>query len=198
MHRRPSSLHAWVLSAVLLAGAVLPRPSLLAAPPGASPPSDYAVVANYLAVFCRYVVWPDTGPSTTPPPPLRIGVLGPNPFGATLDQLLAGKTLHGRRMTASHGETPDQLLGCHVVFIAIANEAERVAALAALAGKPILTAIYLGENPPAEPTGAVIELVRIGNNIRYQLNATALSAQNLQATPGLLENALRRIGDPAQ
>ena len=198
MHRRPSSLHAWILSAALLAGAVLPRPSLLAAPPSASPPSDYAVVANYLAVFCRYVVWPDTGPSASPPPPLRIGVLGPNPFGTTLNQLLASKTLHGRRMTAAHGETPDQLLDCQVVFIAIANEAERAAALAALAGKPILTAVYLGEPSRPEPTGAVIELVRIGNNIRYQLNATALSAQNLQATTGLLENALCRIGGPAQ
>lgn len=198
MHRRPSSLHAWVLSAALLAGAVLSHPALLAAPPSTSPPSDYAIVANYLAVFCRYVVWPETVPATPPTSPLRIGVLGPNPFGSTLDQLLAQKTLYGRRMAAAHGETPQQVLSCQVVFITIANDTERATALATLAGKPILTAVYLGEKPRAEPTGAVIELVRIGNNIRYQLNATALAAQNLQATPGLLENALRRIGDPAQ
>ena len=60
----------------------------------------------------------------------------------------------------------------------------------------MLTVLYRGELAAAPPSGAVIELVRVRSNIRYLLNSTALRAQGLQPTPGLLENALRRSGGP--
>ena len=159
-------------------------------------PTDYAVVANYLAVFCRYITWPEPPAGTPAEAPLRIGVLGPNPFGQTLEQVLAGKALRGHPFTAVYATDIAQLAGCHVVFINY-TDADRITdALATLGGKPVLTVLYRGELADSAATGAVIELVRVRSNVRYLLNPTALNAQGLQPTPGLLENALRRIGSP--
>ncbi len=159
-------------------------------------PTDHAVVANYLAAFCRYVTWPSPATGGDPGAPLRIGVLGPNPFGSGLDKVLAGKSLGGRPLTAVYASGLEQLTDCQVVFIGYSEGDTRSAALAALAGKPVLTVLYRGELADAPATGAAIELVRVRSNIRYLLNSAALGSQGLQPTPGLLENALRRIGAP--
>ena len=159
-------------------------------------PTDYAIVAHQLAVFCRYITWPESPAGTPAEAPLCIGVLGPNPFGQTLEQVLAGKALRGHPFSAVYATDIAQLAGCPVVFINY-TDADRIAdALATLAGKPVLTALYRGDTTDAPATGAAIELVRIRNNVRYLLNPAALAAQGLQPTPGLLENALRRIGGP--
>jgi hypothetical protein len=51
--------------------------------------------------------------------------------------------------------------------------------------------------PRQRRTGAVVELPRTGNNIRYPLNSAVLAAQGLQPTSRMLSDALRRIGGPA-
>lgn len=179
---------------------LLAVPPAVCAPPepsaGQQRPTDYAVVANYLAVFCRYITWPEPAPGTPATAALRIGVLGPNPFGQDLETILAGKALRGLPFTAVYATDITQLAACQVVFITYTDTGRIAAALAALDGKPVLTVLYRGEWAEAPATGAVIELVRVRSNIRYLLNSTALLAQGLQPTPGILENALRRIGGP--
>lgn len=156
-------------------------------------PTDYDVIANYLAAFCRYVTWPGTT-GTPAEAPLRIGVVGPNPFGPSLDRVLAAKTHNGRQLVAVYAATPEQATGCQLVFVSSNRDNERATTLRFFADQPVLTVVYLGGDSGGSPTGASIELIRTGNNIRYLLNPAALSAQQLQATPGLLENAQRRIG----
>jgi hypothetical protein len=181
--------------ALLLAG---PLPPARAETAGAAPvdsPTEYAVVAHYLAVFLRYVTWPESPVAAGQP--WHIGVLGRNPFDKELDRVLAGRSLRGRPLAAAYAATPEKLPECQVVFIPAAETGDRGAALAAFAGKPVLTVVYLGAAAEAPATGAAIELVRTGRNVRYRLNAAALAAQGLQPTPGLLENALRRGEGPA-
>ena len=180
-----------VLLAVLPAGRATPEPAT-----AEQRHTDYAVVANYLAVFCRYVTWPEPPAGTPAEAPLRIGVLGPNPFGQTLEKVLAGKVLHGRPLTAAYATDITQLADCQVVFINDTDTGRIANALAVLEGKPVLTVLYRGELGNSPATGAAIELVRVRSNIRYLLNSTALLAQGLQPTPGIIENALRRIGGP--
>jgi len=174
-----------------LAVAVFGRAQTAAAsPPRSEQAPDYDVIASYLAAFLRYIAWP---PADTPAnEPWRIGVLGKDPFGPVLDRALAGKTLEQHRIEAVRAISADQLAGCRIAFVNPATTAERTAALQAFAGQPVLTVIYLGDDPAPQPSGAVIELVLAEGRIRYLLNSEALSAQNLRPTAGLLENALRR------
>ena len=193
------SLRLPVLLGLALAGLLATPPAGSATPEPSAPqdrPTDYAVVANYLAALCRYVTWPEAPAGTPAEVPLRIGVLGPNPFGQTLETVLAGKVLHGRPLAAVYATDIKQLAHCQVVFINFTDAERTATSLAALEGKPVLTVLYRGELASSPPTGAVIELVRIRSNIRYLLNSAALGSQGLQPTPGLLENALRRIGGP--
>ncbi len=194
----PVLLRIWAAAALAGIAGGSPNACTAAEPPSATPhqpPTDYAVVANYLAVFCRYVTWPTASAETPTGSPLRIGVLGPNPFGKTLETVVDGKKLRGRPLVAIYATAPEPLANCEVVFINLDEAAARATAIATFAGKPVLTAVYLGGTPDARPTGAAIELVRVDNNVRYQLNARALAAQGLRPTPGLLENALRQIGE---
>jgi hypothetical protein len=195
-HRLQPARRVGVFLIATLCGLLFAAQPGLAEAPRAERPTDYAVIANYLAVFCRYVTWPAADPDAPTPATLRIGVLGPNPFGTALDKVLAGKTLGGRPLVAVYATDIAHLADCQIVFINSTDTGEIADALATLAGKPVLTTIYHSDTADAPVTGAAIELVRVRNNVRYLLNPAALATQGLQPTPGLLENALRRIGGP--
>jgi len=182
-------------TALLLAvgRAAAPADSVAAAFPAAvrtEKVPEYEVIANYLAAFMRYVTWPPTDAASLEP--LRIGVLGKDPFGPALGRILAGKSLGGRPLTAVYAASVDRLTDCRIVFINLPTPDEVAAVLAGFAGKPVLTVIYRRDPPAASVRGAVIELVRTEDNVRYLLNAGALTAQGLRPTGGLLENALNR------
>jgi hypothetical protein len=170
--------------------AMLAREPLVVAavnPPVAASDAD-TVIAAYLLNFVRYVEWPETVPPSDTP--WRIGVLGSAAISGTLEQMTAGKTVRGHSISAVSGEDVGAMRDCQVVFIDLDRPADVVAALQALAGRPVLTVVYraYGNRAP----GAAIELVSVARNIRYRLDPHVLAAQGLRPTPGLLENALRR------
>ncbi|HEU5051094.1 MAG TPA: YfiR family protein, partial [Gemmatimonadales bacterium] len=51
---------------------------------------EYQVKAAYLLNFARYVSWPE-GAFASPTAPLPICVLGADPFGNALDEVVAGQ-----------------------------------------------------------------------------------------------------------
>src|SRR5262245_35560983 len=82
----------WLLVSALLAGATL-----------AAQPTDREVKAAFLFNFPSYVEWPPQAFSG-PGEPLVIGILGEDPFGPMLEELVAGRSVQGhpllvRRLT---------------------------------------------------------------------------------------------------
>ena len=73
----------------------------------APPAAEYQVKAAYLFNFGQFVEWPPQA-YDSPSAPFVIGVVGEDPFGKTLDEVVAGESLGGhplvvRRFRQSRG-----------------------------------------------------------------------------------------------
>src|SRR5437867_3549846 len=83
---------AGALAALAIAGLVTPVSTR------ASPPTEYQIKAAFLYNFARFVEWPrSTFPDSASP--VVLGILGEDPFGDEIDQLVWGKTVDGRPLT---------------------------------------------------------------------------------------------------
>jgi hypothetical protein len=95
---------------------------------------EYRVKAAVLFNLAKFVTWPGEAKA------LVIGVLGENPFGNSLRGVVEGKTVNGLPVEVISGRSPEEVAGCHILFIS-ASESRRVENdLKLLEGKPILIA----------------------------------------------------------
>jgi len=76
---------------------------------------EYQVKAAYLYQFTKFTVWPDNSLNDIREP-LRICILGINPFGYLLDEL-ERKTSKNRILEVKYLSSKENISGCHVVYI---------------------------------------------------------------------------------
>ncbi len=83
----------------------------------AAPPLDeYYVKAGIVANFASFVEWPADA-FRNPREPLRICVLGRNPFGTSLDELAEGRIVDGHPLAVRPVGEVRQAEGCHILFV---------------------------------------------------------------------------------
>jgi hypothetical protein len=161
--------------------------ALAAAVPGhaQAPPTEYEVKAVFLFNFSQFVDWPAAAfPASSSP--LVIGVLGGDPFGATLDEIVRGETVNGRPLAVRRYQSIDQLDTCHILFIDRSQEAQLGAILAALKGRSILT---VGDFDDFARRGGMIRFATVGNKIRLRVNLAAAQEAKLTISSKLLRPA---------
>ena len=83
----------------------------------AAPSREYQIKAVFLYNFVQFVEWPDAAFSDAGAP-LRIGVLGEDPFGPALDEAVQGETIRSRRLVVKRAQRLDELADCQLVFYA--------------------------------------------------------------------------------
>jgi hypothetical protein len=157
----------------------------LAAHPGAQTATlEYQVKAAYLFNFLKFVEFPPAAG------PLNICVAGRNPFGTALDETVRGEQIQGRQVTSRVILEPEP--NCDVVFIP-ANAAT-AAYLRAARGTSTLT---VGETDQFIMQGGIVNFVRQGNNVRFEIDPIAAEQAKLRISSRLLQLAtIVRPGDP--
>ena len=79
--------------------------------------NEYEVKAAFLFNFTQFVDWPATAfPAAASP--IRIGVLGDDPFGEILEQTVRDETVKSRKIVIVRSRRVEDLTNCHVLFIA--------------------------------------------------------------------------------
>ncbi len=151
-------MHGWWLALLALA------PGRLAAQEAA--PLEYRIKAAYLLNFARYVEWPRES-FDTPASPIRVCVLGTDPFGGALEATLAGRTAQGRPIAVAQVEAPAEARDCHMVFIARAEWRRRPDVLRAVQAEGVLT---VGEGEEFTAAGGVLSFVPIERTVRFTVN----------------------------
>jgi hypothetical protein len=146
---------------------------------------EYELKAAFLFNFAKYVEWPARafGDATTP---VCIGVVGPDPFGATLDRLLAGKTVHARPIALRRFPSIDAVGDCHVVFVS--DDAEPAATAGGWSRPGLLT---VGETDAFLDGGGVIAFAMESGKLRFNINAAAADRAGLKLSSQLLKLAVR-------
>jgi hypothetical protein len=160
----------------------------LAAATGASaqePPLEYQVKAAFLYNFTQFVEWPpDAFPGPTAP--MTLCVAGVNPFGALLDQLVAGEVHDGRRFAVRRVTPAGDFTGCHVLFVPRTERARTAAILARARGPATLT---VGEFPEFLAAGGIVNFFLEENKVRFEIQQAAAERAGLRISSRLLRLA---------
>jgi hypothetical protein len=142
-------------------------------------PSEYEVKAAFLLNFVKFVTWPHSEPNERHEP-VSICIAGENPFGETLDLILRGESVDGRRITAVKldGRRPSS---CSVLFVA--KSEREPAKLLAEAGVRVLT---VGEEQSFLDQGGMIAFVVENRRVRFDINQRAVAKTSLRISSRML------------
>lgn len=163
------------LAASLLAGAGLAHPA-----PSAI--EEYAVKAAFLLNFARFVEWPEDSFATAESP-MRICVLGEDPFGAVLDRTIDGQLVSGRRVEAARTADAEELAECQVAFVSRSERSRIDAVIARVADAPVLT---VSEVDGFAGRGGTINFFLDTQRVRFEVNPAAASRSGLRISSELL------------
>src|SRR5579872_6310257 len=78
--------------------------------------SEYLIKAGFTYNFAKLMEWPANAfPQSDSP--IVIGVLGPDPFAGTLDDVLKGKQANGRNFVVKHLKWGADVRDCNILFV---------------------------------------------------------------------------------
>jgi hypothetical protein len=150
-----------------------------------APSKEFQIKSVFLFNFAQFVAWPPEAFSG-PQSPLLIGVLGEDPFGRALDDVVTGEAIMRRQLVVERFHRVEDIKSCHILFIST-SEAEKFEQIfAALRGRPILT---VGDAEGFSARGGMIRFRTDHNRIRLGVNVDAAQAAGLTISSKLLRAA---------
>lgn len=146
---------------------------------------EYQLKAAFIFNFTQFVEWPaHSFPSSQTP--AVIGILGQDPFGPYLKEIIAGESLNQHPLVIQHYNDIDEVKDCHVLFIGIGDKKKLESIIAKLKGKNILT---ISETYGFTKLGGMIRLYTKENKINMQINIDAVKEGDLTISSKLLKLA---------
>lgn len=135
---------------------------------------EHEVKAAFLYNFGKYVRWPKNASRSDDT--FVIAILGADPFGAALDDIVRGNRIDMRPVTVRRVSKVGELDGCEVLYISAAETARLGSILAALPKAPILT---VSDMPQFVERGGMIGLVMANRRVQFEVNAEAAERAGL-------------------
>ena len=104
---------------------------------------EYELKAAFLYNIAKFVEWPQNTFASSKDP-IRICVLGKNPFGGQLDAVVEGKEIGGHPLTSEDVTDAHQARRCHILFVSSSERLHHNAVLDQVRSASVLT---VGETP---------------------------------------------------
>jgi len=143
---------------------------------------EYQVKAAFLYNFAKFVEWPPgTFPNSTDP--IGICIVGQNPFGLTVDDMVRGKKIGDRSFAVRSVPDTQQANRCQIIFISALERKRTRALLDALKGAAVLT---VGETDDFTALGGIIGFKLDGTRVRIQIAVEAAEHTRLRISSKLL------------
>ncbi len=159
---------------------------MLAAPRvGAATSDEYKVKAVFLFNFAQFVDWPEKA-FADPKAPLVIGVLGQDPFGTYLDEVVQGEKVGLRPIVIRRFHRVDDVGRCHILFISRSEAPQLARVIARLDHRAILT---VGDADVFNRVGGMVRFVTENGKIRLRINPDAAKACDLIISSKILRPA---------
>jgi hypothetical protein len=176
--RLQSSPRNWLVAFALLFSS---GPHLSAQPVS----KEYQIKAAFLYNFSQFVDWP-AGAFPNAQAPLIIGVIGEDPFGSYLDEIVRGEKVNNHPLVVQRFHRVNEIKTCHVLFVSRseANQVEQI--LSSLRGREILT---VGDFEGFAQRGGMIRFITENNKIRFRINVGVARAAKLTISSKLLRAA---------
>lgn len=139
----------------------------------AATPTEYEVKAAFLYNFAKYVQWPPS-----PRQMFVIGVLGKDPFGPVLDEVMSGQSVQRRAIAVRRFERIEDVSGSDILFVSSSERRNLRAILAAMQRAPVLTVADMDQ---FAELGGMINLTTEENHVRFEMNPDAFRRAGLKA-----------------
>lgn len=161
---------------------------LLAAAPswaGAKLTHEYDLKATFLFHFAQFVQWP---PEALPEKntPLTIGILGEDPFGKSLDEIVANESVGGHKLRVRRFQRVSQADSCHILFISSSEMGRMGEVLSHVNRRSILT---VGETKDFAQRSGIIGFIVAEKRLRLAVNLAAANAARLTISSKLLRQS---------
>jgi uncharacterized protein DUF4154 len=151
----------------------------LVASPAALPATEgleYQVKAAFLFNFLKFVEWPASSNDA----PWVIGILGRDPFGSALEDIVRGKSVNGRAVEVRRYARPGDVKDCNILFVGRA-ESERM-------GAPVQPGLLtVGESSGFLKSGGIINFYLEDNRVHFEIRQTVARSCGLRISSQLLK-----------
>jgi hypothetical protein len=149
-------------------------------------PSEYEIKAAFVFNFAKFVTWPEKS-FTSPDQPFTIGILGRDPFGDTLEDVIGDKTVQGRKIEILRLRRLQGHPACHILFIAESERPDLRDILSQLEGTGVLT---VSDMPEFAARGGMIQLVMENYKVRFAIHTPSAERAGLKISAKLLSLAI--------
>lgn len=143
---------------------------------------EHQVQALFLYNFTQFVEWPSIGFSTADAP-LIIGILGKDPFGSYIDELVKDEVIKGHPLRVERFTAVRDIGDCHILYINFTDKSETARAIAQLKSAPALT---VSDRDGFARMGGMIEFIREEGRIGTRINVAATANSGLVVSSKLL------------
>ena len=172
--RRSRRGGGWILP-LLLGGFVC-------ALPARAQSREYQLKAAFLYNFVQFVEWPP-GAFPSSDAPLRIGVLGDDPFGGALDEAIQNESVDSHRLTVVRSSNIADLQDCQMIFVSQSEEGHLGEILSAIGSKPVLT---VSDIDHFAQSGGDIGFFLSDGKVRFAINPGSARQSGLRISSQLL------------
>lgn len=140
--------------------------------------------AAFLYNFSQFVTWPDDAFSNSSSP-IAIGVLGENPFGPVLNDLVKDQKINGRNLIVKYFSNPDEIEGVQLLFVAKEFDKNKEVILS-LRKRDIL---LVSDHVQFLSNGGMIRFYTEDNRLKFQINLDATQVEHFKISSKLLKMA---------
>lgn len=157
---------AWLVALALLGGLA---PEVRAQP---ATSSEYQLKAAFLYKLAQFFEWPARAfPAVDAP--LVIGVVGEDPFGPFLDDLVKGEKVGNRPLVVRRFRRTEEVADCHMLFISHSEAGRLDPLLAKLRGRSVLT---VGDTDAFTRQGGMVRFAMESGKIRLKISVANIEA----------------------
>jgi hypothetical protein len=141
---------------------------------------DYAVQANIIYRFTKYIEWPESKRTGD----FIIGIVGDSPLTDQLQNFIANKTAGSRKIVIKKFSSSAEIFNCHILFIS-EDESDNLKKIATrTAGSPILV---VSESDGLALKGACINFIIVSDHLKLEINKNNIEQRNLNIASELLQ-----------
>lgn len=149
------------------------------------PSKEYQVKAVFLFNFAQFVEWPEKA-FIQKDTPLIIGVLGEDPFGSFLEEIIYNEKVEEHPLTIQYFNDINTVGDCHILFVSADKISQMQSKADVLKAKNVLT---VGDTDDFISKGGAIQFFLDEGRIRLQINTSVAKASELKISSKLLRLA---------
>ena len=183
--KRTAGFAALVLTGLLVSRLLGGQASAAQTDGDANALPEYVVKAGFLFNFAKYVDWP-AGSFEGPGEPITIGIVGKDPFGSQLEQILKDKKVKERPFAIVRFTDAESIRRCHILFVPRSEAARLSGILDRVVTWPVLT---VGEYEGFSRAGGTLAILVENDKPRLEINTDAAGRAGLIISTKLLKAA---------